>query len=130
MFDLNELDDNIIRGERNYEVKWIIFLFFIKFCDYLNVIVLRLVKDVKYKFKDIKFEEIGEKYGIEVELKYLIKCEKDVLRFLNIKDIDDQWFLKNVERLYWLLIKDDIDNNYEKLIKKGDEFIMVIWYYE
>lgn len=89
MFDLNELDDNIIRGERNYEVKWIIFLFFIKFCDYLNVIVLRLVKDVKYKFKDIKFEEIGEKYGIEVELRYLIKCEKDVLRFLNIKDIDD-----------------------------------------
>lgn len=96
----------------------------------LEVIVLRLVKDVKYKFKDIKFEEIGEKYGIEVELKYLIKCEKDVLRFLNIKDIDDQWFLKYVERLYWLLIKDDIDNNYEKLIKKGDEFIMVIWYYE
>lgn len=130
MFDLNELDDNIIRGERNYEVKWIIFLFFIKFCDYLNVIVLRLVKDVKYKFKDIKFEEIGEKYGIEVELKYLIKCEKDVLRFLNIKDIDDQWFLKNVERLYWLLIKYDIDNNCEKLIEKGDEFIMVIWYYE
>lgn len=130
MFDLNELDDNIIRGERNYEIKWIIFLFFIKFCDYLNVIVLRLVKDVKYKFKDIKFEEIGEKYGIEVELKYLIKCEKDVLRFLNIKDIDDQWFLKNVERLYWLLIKYDIDNNCEKLIEKGDEFIMVIWYYE
>lgn len=96
----------------------------------LEVTVSRLAKDAKYKLKDIKSEEIGEKYGIEAELKHLTNCEKDVLRSLNIKDTDDQRFSKNVERLYWLLTKDDIDNNYEKLIKKGDEFTMATWYYE
>lgn len=96
----------------------------------LEVTVSRLAKDAKYKLKDIKSEEIGEKYGIEAELKHLTKCEKDVLRSLNIKDTDDQRFSKYVERLYWLLTKDDIDNNYEKLIKKGDEFTMATWYYE
>lgn len=80
----------------------------------LEVKVSRLAKDAKYKLKDIKSEEIGEKYGIEAELKHLTKCEKDVLRSLNIKDTDDQRFSKNVERLYWLLTKHDIDNNCEK----------------
>lgn len=130
MSDLNELDDNITRGERNYEVKWITFSSLTKLCDHPNATVSRLAKDVKYKLKDIKSEEIGEKYGIEAELKHLTKCKKDVLRSLNIKDTDDQRFSKNVERLYWLLTKDDIDNNYEKLIEKGDEFTMATWYYE
>uniref|UniRef100_A0A8W8KZW4 Exonuclease 3'-5' domain-containing protein 1 n=1 Tax=Magallana gigas TaxID=29159 RepID=A0A8W8KZW4_MAGGI len=114
MSDLNELDDNITRGERNYEVKWITFSSLTKLCDHPNATVSRLAKDVKYKLKDIKSEEIGEKYGIEAELKHLTKCEKDVLRSLNIKDTDDQRFSKNVERLYWLLTKHDIDNNCEK----------------
>ncbi|XP_052675244.1 uncharacterized protein LOC128156943 isoform X2 [Crassostrea angulata] len=129
--DLKELDDKLSRDEKDYDVKWIPFSLLSSIIDHPNKTVSKLANDVKQKFKNVVLQEIYDKYTIEANLKHLTKCEKDVLRSLNLNGTNNQRFPKHVVRLYWLLREDDINKNCKKLIEMGNGFQLYggEWFY-
>lgn len=130
MSDLKELDDKLSRDEKDYEVKWNTFSLLSSIIDHPNKTVSKLAKDVKQKLKNVILQEINDKYTIEANLKHLTKCEKDVLRSLNLNGTNNQLCPKHVVRLYWLLTEDDINRKCKKLIEKENGFKMQAWYYD
>lgn len=130
MSDLKELDDKLSRDEKDYEVKWNTFSLLSSILDHPNKTVSKLAKDVKQKLKNVILQEIYDKYTSEANLKHLTKCEKDVLRSLNLNATNNQRCPKHVVRLYWLLTEDDINRYCKKLIEKENGFKMQAWYYD
>lgn len=130
--DLKELDYKLSRDEKGYEVKWIPFSLLSSIIYHPNKTVSKLAKDVKQKFKNVVLQEIDDKYTIEATLKHLTKCERDVIRSLNLNGTNNQRCPKHVVRLYWLLTEDDINKNCKKLIEMGNGFQMhgAEWYYD
>lgn len=130
MSDLNELDKVFASSERDNEDKWLPFSLLTKLSKHPNDTVSTLANGVREKLKESIRKEIEEKYTIKTELAHLSKNEQDVLKSLDINGTNDQRFPKNVIRLYWLLMENDIDKNCKKLIEKGNEFTMKGWYYK
>nr|XP_034303764.1 uncharacterized protein LOC105342861 isoform X9 [Crassostrea gigas] len=128
--DLKELDDKLSKDEKDYGVKWITFSLLSSIIDHPNKTVSKLAKNVKQKLKSVILQEIYVKYTTETNLKHLTKCEKDVLRSLNLNGTNNQQCPQHVVRLYWLLAEDDINNNCKKLIEKENGFKMQAWYYD
>ncbi|XP_034303764.2 uncharacterized protein [Magallana gigas] len=128
--DLKELDDKLSKDEKDYGVKWITFSLLSSIIDHPNKTVSKLAKNVKQKLKSVILQEIYVKYTTETNLKHLTKCEKDVLRSLNLNGTNNQQCPQHVVRLYWLLAEGDINNNCKKLIEKENGFKMQAWYYD
>ncbi|XP_061170113.1 piRNA biogenesis protein EXD1-like [Saccostrea echinata] len=128
--ELKELRDELDSTGSDYIVKRYTLSFLSQIENHRKKAISKEARHIKERIHHIILDDIETKYQTETNLNHITRTEKEVLRTLTPKSTYDDNFPRNVLRLYWILMEEDLDRKCDAFEENRKDFKMKKGYYQ